>query len=99
MTQYALFEFLVVAGVVTAAAFAVALRLLPASWLRQPLGTLLDREGVPMPLRRIAANWRGAKPGGCAQGCCPTGDGCAIGRDQRPEPHPPAARIPLRVLP
>lgn len=97
MIHYALFELLIVAAIVSLAAFAVALRLLPATWMRRPLGAWLDRQGVPAPLRRMAADWHGAKSGGCAQGCCSSGDGCAIGRS--PVADTAAPRIPLRVLP
>ncbi len=97
MSHYALLELLIVAAIVSIAVFTVALRLLPATWMRRPLGAWLDRDGVPDRLRQVAVRWRGAKSGGCAQGCCPTGDGCAIGRSTVPRTVAP--RIPLRVLP
>ncbi len=81
MSAYSILEALLVAVIVAGCAFALALRLLPAGWLKAPFGAWLDRPGNPAAFRLIGARWHAASAGGaCANGCCASGDGCAIGR-------------------
>lgn len=97
MTVYALIEIVIVATVLGACAIAFALRLLPATWLKSPLGTWLDRAGRPAAFRRVGARWRSGAESGCANGCCATGNGCAIGRDATAAAARTARRIPIRL--
>ena len=99
MTAYAIFEIAVVGVLVGACAFAISLRLLPTSWLKSPLGIWFDRAGRPAVLRRVGARWRNDARSGCANGCCPTGDGCAIGRRNSVDVDPGRnRRIPLTLV-
>jgi len=97
VSTYALIEIVVVAALVGASGFAMALRLLPAVWLKAPLGRWLDHAGRPMALRRVGARWRSDGRSSCASGCCPTGNGCAIGRDAAAAAARTATRIPIRL--
>ncbi len=97
MTLYAFIEIVTVTALVGACAFAMALRLLPTSWLKAPLGAWLDHAGRPKALRRVGARWRAHAKPGCANGCCAAGDGCAIGRNAA-VPSRTAKRIPVTLL-
>jgi len=97
VSTYALIEAIVVAALVGASGFAVALRLLPAAWLKSPVGVWLDRAGRPAALRRVGARWRSDRRSNCASGCCPTGNGCAIGREATAAVARTATRIPIRL--